>query len=113
MRWAGHVAHMGDKRKLYKFTVFWDIAPCSHVEVGQSFIALMTEAVRISETSAHLNVTTRRYIPEDCRLHTRHHENLKYHKLYVLVENPERKKLLVRPRLRWKDTIRMDHNYTG
>jgi hypothetical protein len=29
------------------------------------------------------------------------------------VENPERKKLLVRPRLRWKDTIRMDHNYTG
>jgi hypothetical protein len=114
MRWAGHVARMGDKRKLYKFTVFWDVAPSSHVEVGRSFIALMMEAVRISETSGHFNVTTRRYIPEDYKLHTRHHENLKYHKFYnVLVGKPERKRPVVRPRLRWKDGIRMDLNDTG
>jgi hypothetical protein len=61
---------MGDKIKLYKFTVFWDVAPCSHVEIGRSFIALMMEAVRIPETSAHFNVTTRRYIPEYSKLHT-------------------------------------------
>jgi hypothetical protein len=30
----------------------------------------MMEAVRISETSAHLNVITRRHIPEDSKLHT-------------------------------------------
>jgi hypothetical protein len=40
-----------------KFRDFWDE------------IALMMEAVRTSETSVHLNVTTRRYIPEDCKLH--------------------------------------------
>jgi hypothetical protein len=70
MRWAGHVARMGDKTKLYKFTVFWDFAPSSQLEFGRSFIALIMEAVRISETSAHLNVITRRYIPEDSKLHT-------------------------------------------
>jgi len=30
-----------------------------------SLIALMMEAVRISETSINFNVTTRRYIPEN------------------------------------------------
>jgi hypothetical protein len=69
MRWAGHVARMGEKTKLYKFTVFWDVAPCNHIEVGRSFIVLMMQAVRISETSAHFNVTTRRYIPEDSKFH--------------------------------------------
>jgi hypothetical protein len=29
----------------------------------------MIEAVRTSETSVNLNVTTRRYIPEDSKLH--------------------------------------------
>jgi hypothetical protein len=67
MRWARHVARMGDKTRLYKFTVFWDVAPCSHVVVGRSFIAQMIDAVRISETSAHFNVTTRRYIPKDSK----------------------------------------------
>jgi hypothetical protein len=114
MRWAGHVARIGDKTKLYKFTVFWDVAPCNHVEVGRSFIALMMEAVRISETSVHFNGTTRLYIRKDSKLHTRHHENLKYHKLYMgLVGKPERKTPLERPRLRWKDGIRMDLNDTG
>jgi hypothetical protein len=37
------------------------------------------DAVRISETSANFNVTTRRYIPEDSKLHTRRRENLTSH----------------------------------
>jgi hypothetical protein len=44
-----------------------------------AIIALMMEAVRTSETSVNFNVTTRRYIPEDTKLHTRRHENLKSH----------------------------------
>jgi hypothetical protein len=59
-----------------KFRVFWDVAPCSHVEVDDvsevsntSIIrSLMMEAVRTSETSVILNVTTRRLIPEDSKL---------------------------------------------
>jgi hypothetical protein len=43
------------------------------------FIALMMEAVRTSETSVNFNVTARRYIPEDSKLHTRCRENLKSH----------------------------------
>jgi hypothetical protein len=39
-------------------------------------IALMIEAVHTSETSVNFNVTTRRYIPEDSKLHTRRLENL-------------------------------------
>jgi hypothetical protein len=46
-----------------KIRVFWDVAPCSHVEV-----ALMMEAVLTSETSVSFNMTTRRYIPEDSEL---------------------------------------------
>jgi hypothetical protein len=33
------------------------------------FIALVIEAVGISETSVNFNVTTRRYIPEDSKLY--------------------------------------------
>jgi hypothetical protein len=39
------------------------------------------EAVRSSETSVNFNVSTRRYIPQDSKLHTRRRENLKSHKL--------------------------------
>jgi hypothetical protein len=46
-------------------------------------IALMMEAARTSETSTTFNVTTRRYIPEDCKLHTRRRENLQSH-IYTL-----------------------------
>jgi hypothetical protein len=52
-----------------KFRVFWDVAPCIHVEVGQNF-----------------NVTTRCYIPEDSKLHTRRRENLISHKLLNIFE---------------------------
>jgi hypothetical protein len=64
-----------------KFSIFWDIALCSQVEVdrcfrgeyclrhhGDSFIALMMEVVRTSEMSVNLNLTTRNYIPEVSKL---------------------------------------------
>jgi hypothetical protein len=44
--------------------------------------AWMMEAVRTSETSVTFNVATRRYIPEDSKLHTRRHGNLKSRKEY-------------------------------
>jgi hypothetical protein len=44
----------------------------------------MMEAVRTSETSVNFNVTTRRYIPEDSKLHTRRLENLKSHILNMI-----------------------------
>jgi hypothetical protein len=48
-----------------KIIVFWDVAPCSLVEV-----ALMTEAESTSETSVNFYQTTRLNIPEDSRLLT-------------------------------------------
>jgi hypothetical protein len=48
-------------------TVFWDVDPCSLVEGDRRFIALMMEAVNISETSVSYE-TTRLNIPE----HRRH-----------------------------------------
>jgi hypothetical protein len=44
-----------------------------------SLIVLMMKAVRTSETSVNINFNTRRYIPEDSKLHTRCRENLKSH----------------------------------
>jgi hypothetical protein len=60
-----------------KFRVFWDVAPCSKVDVDRRFRGahclhhqgvLMMEVALISETSANINLTTRRYIPEDSKL---------------------------------------------
>jgi hypothetical protein len=45
--------------------------------LGFSLIALMMEAVRTSETSFNIYLTTRRYIPEYSKVHTRRRENLK------------------------------------
>jgi hypothetical protein len=47
--------------------------------MNKPFIALVMEALRTSEKSVNLNVITRRYIPEDSKLHTRSREKLKYH----------------------------------
>jgi hypothetical protein len=61
---------------------FWDIAPCSRVEIGERFrgayclFALMIEAVSTSETSDSFYKTTWRNIPEDQHLHIRLRENL-------------------------------------
>jgi hypothetical protein len=64
--------------------VFWDIAPCSLVEINrrfrgayclhhQGFFAPMTKAVRTSHASVYFNETTQRYIPEDSHLHNFEH----------------------------------------
>jgi hypothetical protein len=55
------------------------------VHAAAIIIALMTEAVRTSETSVHYNMTKRRYIPEDSKLHTHRRENLKSHKRHKLI----------------------------
>jgi hypothetical protein len=47
--------------------------------------ALMMEAARTSKTSVNFNATTRRYIPEDSKLHTRRRENLKFHKKFLFI----------------------------
>jgi hypothetical protein len=70
-------------------TVFWDVAPCSLVEIDRRFrgvtasitkaIALMMEAASTSETSVNFYQTTRRNNPEDSHLHTHRRENLKSH----------------------------------
>jgi hypothetical protein len=68
-----------------KFRVFWDVLLCSQerlpdvTEMRTAFI--IREAVRTSETSVNIYLTTRQYIPEDCELHTRRRENLKSHNL--------------------------------
>jgi hypothetical protein len=46
----------------------------------RTMIALMIEATRTPETSVHIQLRTRQYIPEDSELHTRRRENLKSHK---------------------------------
>jgi hypothetical protein len=51
----------------------------SKVFKNYSVVSLMMEAVRTSETLVNFNVTTLRNIPEDSKLHTRRHENLKSH----------------------------------
>jgi hypothetical protein len=90
-------------------TVFWDVAPCSLVDIDRRFrgtyclyhqgdeletgshvsnqffargllIALMMEAVSTSKTSVNFYQTTRRNNPEDSHLHTRRRESLKSHK---------------------------------
>jgi hypothetical protein len=47
----------------------------------------MLETILASETSVNFNVTTRRYMPEDSKLHARSRENLKPH---ILELNPRR-----------------------
>jgi hypothetical protein len=47
-----------------KMTVFWDVRPCSLIEV----IVLMMETVSTSETSVNFYQTTRRSISEDSHL---------------------------------------------
>jgi head-tail adaptor len=58
---------------LLEYTFRW--ADVSEVHTA-SIIRAKMEAVLTSETSAYFNVTTRRYILEDSKLHTRRRENL-------------------------------------
>jgi hypothetical protein len=48
-------------------------------------IVIMMEAVRTSETSVNVKLTTWHYIPEDFKFHTRHRENLKSHILVYIM----------------------------
>jgi hypothetical protein len=56
-----------------KFRVFWHVLPCSQVDADQRLTgaycliigAMMMEAVRTSETSVNIYLTTQQYIPED------------------------------------------------
>jgi hypothetical protein len=40
------------------------------------------EAVRTCETSVNIYLSALQYIPEDSKLHTRYHENLKSHTIF-------------------------------
>jgi hypothetical protein len=53
-----------------KFKVFWDVAPCDHIESDWQFIILMMEAVHTSEMLIHFNMTTRHYIPDNSKLNS-------------------------------------------
>jgi hypothetical protein len=60
---------------ILKSKAFWDIAPCSLLGVDRRFGGAYClhheddDEVRTSETSVNYNVPTRRYIPEDSKLH--------------------------------------------
>jgi hypothetical protein len=64
--------------KHLKFRVFWDVAPCSQVGVDRRLRGA-DDGGSTSETSVTTNLTTRRYIPGDSKLHTRRRENVKSH----------------------------------
>jgi hypothetical protein len=62
-----------------KFRVFWDVVTLKLRVISEVWFTLMMEAVCTPETLVNFNVTTKCYIPEDSKLHTRHCENLKSH----------------------------------
>jgi hypothetical protein len=51
----------------------------SEVRTASIIRARMMQPVSTSETLVNFNVTTRRYITEDSKFHTRRRENLKSH----------------------------------
>jgi hypothetical protein len=70
------------KQRRTKMAVLWAVAPCSLVEVYQRFrgpCCLYHQGDGTSEMLVSFYQTTRRYSPEDSRLHTRRRENLKPH----------------------------------
>jgi hypothetical protein len=58
-----------------KFRVFWDVLQCSQVDVDRRF----SGAYCLHHQADDVYLTTRQYIPEDSKLHTRSRENLKSH----------------------------------
>jgi hypothetical protein len=69
-----------------KFRIFWDVAPCSQVDVVRRFRGAYClhhrpydESSMRSKTSVNINLTTGRYISEDSELHARRRENLIFH----------------------------------
>jgi hypothetical protein len=47
-----------------KFRIFWDVAPCSHVEVDRRFRSVYCLHHQSDESSVIFTVAPRRYIPE-------------------------------------------------
>jgi hypothetical protein len=61
-------------------TAFWDIAPCSLVEVDRHFTVNQPDDESITPLKRRSTSTRRRRcIPESCPFHTRRRENLKSH----------------------------------
>jgi hypothetical protein len=60
-------------------TAFWNVSPCSLVEVDQRFRGVYCLHCQGTEMVAYFHETTWRYIPESCHLDTLRHENLKSH----------------------------------
>jgi hypothetical protein len=75
-----------EQKEEMKMTVFWDVAPCSLVEVYRRFRCAHClhhqgdETTRTSKMSVNFYQTARHNIPEDVHLHTRHRQNLKSQK---------------------------------
>jgi hypothetical protein len=72
-----------------KFTVLWDVTPCSHVEVDGRFRdAYCLHRPDVGGSKHFRNVRplqdgyTMLRLPEDSKLHTHRHENLKSHSQY-------------------------------
>jgi hypothetical protein len=64
-----------------KMTIFWDVAPCSLVEVVSEVLAacitaMMMEAASTSEKSVNFYQTTRRNITEENHLNVKSNRNL-------------------------------------
>jgi hypothetical protein len=62
-----------------KITAFWNMSPCSLVEVNRRFRDAYCLLHRPNDGCSLLQAT-RRYIPENCRVYTHHRENLISHK---------------------------------
>jgi hypothetical protein len=83
MQMRYHYDCLRERSSGLKFRVFWDIMPCSQIDVDRRLRCACclhhqgdTEAARTSETSVDIDLTTWQYIPEDSELHTRRRENL-------------------------------------
>jgi hypothetical protein len=69
-------------------TPFWDIAQSNLVGVDRPFQRCVF--LSCSKMSVYSNETIRSYIPEDSHLHTRRHENLKFHNFYIIFSRMSR-----------------------
>jgi hypothetical protein len=64
----------------------------------------MMEAVGTFETSVNFDVSTRRYIPEDSKLHTRRRVNLKSHiqfRMFFPESDRTAHQLMITPKAEW------------
>jgi hypothetical protein len=67
---------------MYRRVVTLKLTDVSKVRIASIIGAMIMETIRTSETSVNLNVTTRRYIPEDSKLQIRNCPHQVFLKLY-------------------------------